>query len=259
MKERLQTLLNLEKLSAAQLASLLEIQRSTLSNILGGRNKPSYDLILSILTKLPNLNIEWLLEGKGRPYKDNDKNFRGTPIGDENNSAPAYEVKNTSSSSCDLFGFEEAEQFSDFPEEDENYPDSRISEKSDNDDSLQIGISKKSENGKDIVFTKSHDSEESHVHSQHPAPVGKKKIEKSGDSCRTDEYHPFPPLERENIGQQLKTLQSSVNKHVTIKNSLGQPSENRVFGKNSPAVQQNKKLIRVILCYSDGTFEDLSR
>ena len=77
MKERLQTILNLEKLTAAQLAALLNIQRSTLSNLMGGRNKPSYDFILAIMTKLPNLNTEWLLKGEGQPYKNPELKLQG--------------------------------------------------------------------------------------------------------------------------------------------------------------------------------------
>ena len=82
MKERLQTILNLERLTAAQLATLLGIQRSTLSNLMSGRNNPSYDFILSVLTKLPNLNIEWLLTGVGQPYRNSEKNFRGESLSD---------------------------------------------------------------------------------------------------------------------------------------------------------------------------------
>ncbi len=258
MKERLQTLLNLEKLTAAQLASLLEIQRSTLSNILGGRNKPSYDLILSILTKLPNLNIEWLLEGKGRPYKDSEKNFRGDSIEDEKNSGRPAEVRNPASGSTDLFGFEEAEQFSDFPEEDENYSGSKISEKSDNDNQLHAGLSENSGNDTaTFIFRENNDSP---AQSSDMVPAtGRENGGKSEDSLHTKEYHPFPPLEKENIEQQLKALQSSVNKQVTGKNTTRQPSENRVFGKNLPDARQNKKLIKVVLCYSDGSFEDFTR
>ena len=84
MKERLQTILSLEKLTAAQMAALLMIQRSTLSNLLSGRNNPSYDFILAIMTKLPNLNIEWLLRGEGRPYKNPDLNFKGERLEDTN-------------------------------------------------------------------------------------------------------------------------------------------------------------------------------
>ena len=82
MKERLQTILNLENLPAAQLSALLDIQRSTLSNLMSGRNNPSYDFIVAIMTKLPNLNVEWLLKGIGQPYKNPEKNFRGMSLND---------------------------------------------------------------------------------------------------------------------------------------------------------------------------------
>ena len=42
---------------------------ATLSHIASGRNKPSLDLVLSILTKQPNVNAEWLLFGRGSMLK----------------------------------------------------------------------------------------------------------------------------------------------------------------------------------------------
>ena len=106
MKNRLLTILNLEKISAAQLAQLLSVQRSTLSNLMNGRNNPSYDFILATMTKLPNLNTEWLLTGEGQPYKNPEKNFRGLPLSEE--TKPAAESSN-------LFDFPEE----DFPSEEE--------------------------------------------------------------------------------------------------------------------------------------------
>ena len=97
MKERLQTILSLENISAAQLASLLGIQRSTLSNLMSGRNKPSYDLILAILTKLPNLNLDWLLKGEGQPYRNSGLNLRGMRL---NNTNIKDEKNTTSMSYC---------------------------------------------------------------------------------------------------------------------------------------------------------------
>lgn len=69
MNQRLQQFLTLEQLSPSKFADILGIQRSGISHILSGRNKPSYDFIERILTKFPNLNAEWLLLGKGKPYK----------------------------------------------------------------------------------------------------------------------------------------------------------------------------------------------
>jgi transcriptional regulator with XRE-family HTH domain len=71
MKERLQYFLTQEKLSPAKLADILGIQRSGLSHILSGRNKPGYDFILKLLDNFEELNAEWLITGKGDPYKSN--------------------------------------------------------------------------------------------------------------------------------------------------------------------------------------------
>ncbi len=70
MNSRLQQFLDLEKLSPARLADMLGVQRSGLSHILSGRNKPGYDFIYKLLTCFPTISAEWLLTGKGKPYKD---------------------------------------------------------------------------------------------------------------------------------------------------------------------------------------------
>ncbi len=71
MKDRLQRFLDLEQLTPARLADILGIQRSGLSHILSGRNKPGFDLIQKLLTKFPALNADWLITGKGKVYKEN--------------------------------------------------------------------------------------------------------------------------------------------------------------------------------------------
>ena len=70
MNSRLQQFLELEKLSPARLADMLGVQRSGLSHILSGRNKPGYDFISKFLNCFPTINADWLLTGKGKPYKD---------------------------------------------------------------------------------------------------------------------------------------------------------------------------------------------
>lgn len=70
MNSRLQQFLDIEKLSPARLADMLGVQRSGLSHILSGRNKPGYDFIFKFLNCFPTINAEWLLTGKGKPYKD---------------------------------------------------------------------------------------------------------------------------------------------------------------------------------------------
>lgn len=75
MNTRLQQFLDLENLSPARLADIIGVQRSGLSHILSGRNKPSFDFIRRILVKFPRINADWLITGKGKPYKD----FEQTP------------------------------------------------------------------------------------------------------------------------------------------------------------------------------------
>lgn len=70
MRSRLQQFLNAEQLSPARLSDIIGIQRSGMSHILSGRNKPSFDFIQKLLLKFPTLNSEWLITGKGKMYKE---------------------------------------------------------------------------------------------------------------------------------------------------------------------------------------------
>ena len=70
MNRRLQQFLEVEKLSPARLADSLGIQRSGISHILSGRNKPSYEFINNFLTRYPQIDATWLITGKGKMYKE---------------------------------------------------------------------------------------------------------------------------------------------------------------------------------------------
>jgi len=62
---RLQELMVHYELSAAGLADSIGIQRSSISHLLSGRNKPSLDFILKILEKYPAISFEWFVKGVG--------------------------------------------------------------------------------------------------------------------------------------------------------------------------------------------------
>lgn len=70
MREKLLNLMKSEQLTASKLAELLDIQPSGISHILGGRNKPSFDLVQKILRRFPQVNPDWLLLDKGEMYRD---------------------------------------------------------------------------------------------------------------------------------------------------------------------------------------------
>ena len=69
MNERLKQFLSMENLSPARFADIMGIQRSGISHLLAGRNKPSFEFIQKMMTAYPDINYEWLILGKGRPYK----------------------------------------------------------------------------------------------------------------------------------------------------------------------------------------------
>lgn len=70
MNRRFQTILDLENLSPAQLADRLGVQRSGISHILSGRNKPSFELLQRVVQSFPEISAEWLITGNGKPLKE---------------------------------------------------------------------------------------------------------------------------------------------------------------------------------------------
>jgi transcriptional regulator with XRE-family HTH domain len=69
MKDQLNKLMEAEGLSPAKFADEIGVQRSSISHILSGRNKPSYDFLIKILNRFKGINAEWLLTGKGNMIK----------------------------------------------------------------------------------------------------------------------------------------------------------------------------------------------
>lgn len=72
--KRLQKVIEFYGESAASFAEKIGVQRSSISHILSGRNKPSLDFILKILSSFPEVELYWLLNGKGTfPSEVNSK------------------------------------------------------------------------------------------------------------------------------------------------------------------------------------------
>jgi len=69
MKDRLIQLLDLEQLSPSKFADLIGVQRSSISHVLSGRNKPSFDFLQKTLKAFPGLNASWLMLGEGTMYE----------------------------------------------------------------------------------------------------------------------------------------------------------------------------------------------
>ncbi len=68
MNERLKEFIDLLDLSYADFANSIGVQPSSISHIVSRRNKPSVDFIEKLHHNYPDLNIDWLLFGKGHPF-----------------------------------------------------------------------------------------------------------------------------------------------------------------------------------------------
>lgn len=69
--KRLEKVLEYYGLSASAFADSIGVQRSSISHLLSGRNNPSLDFVLKILQQYPDVELYWLLNGKGDfPPKD---------------------------------------------------------------------------------------------------------------------------------------------------------------------------------------------
>ncbi|MFN8415635.1 MAG: helix-turn-helix transcriptional regulator [Cytophagaceae bacterium] len=62
---RLLLLMEAYGFSAGAFADKIEVQRSSISHLMSGRNKPSLDFIQKVLLQFPDINPSWLIMGKG--------------------------------------------------------------------------------------------------------------------------------------------------------------------------------------------------
>ena len=65
--------------SASSFSDKIAVQRSSISHIISGRNKPSLDFILKILNAYPDINLYWLLNGTGKMLKILEPDITNTP------------------------------------------------------------------------------------------------------------------------------------------------------------------------------------
>ena len=73
--KKLKILLNKEDLNASKFSEIIGVQRSSVSHILSGRNKPSLDFILKIHKSTIDVDLEWLLSSEA----DQDLNSTTLP------------------------------------------------------------------------------------------------------------------------------------------------------------------------------------
>ncbi len=66
IKDRIKLIMSREQLTAGAFAENIGVAQATISHILGERNKyPSTDFILRLHQRYADINLDWLLTGKG--------------------------------------------------------------------------------------------------------------------------------------------------------------------------------------------------
>ncbi len=67
--KRLEFLMENYALNASAFADKIGVQRSSISHLLSGRNKPSLDFVLKIQEFFPQVNLYWILNGREKFLK----------------------------------------------------------------------------------------------------------------------------------------------------------------------------------------------
>lgn len=86
--KRLEIVLDYYGLNASAFADKIGVQRSSMSHLLSGRNKPSLDFVMKILEVFPDVDLYWILIGRGSFPKNDEVLISETkissPISNEN-------------------------------------------------------------------------------------------------------------------------------------------------------------------------------
>ncbi|HKJ44121.1 MAG TPA: helix-turn-helix transcriptional regulator [Sunxiuqinia sp.] len=65
MNIRIKQFMDHKGISASELADTIGVQRSNVTHVLHGRNKPSFQFIAKLLETYPEINAKWLIMGSG--------------------------------------------------------------------------------------------------------------------------------------------------------------------------------------------------
>ena len=73
--ERIEKIRSNHQLSAAAFASKIGVQRSAMSHILSGRNKPSLEFLIKIYEAFEEVALDWLILGTPTPTDQTNKSY----------------------------------------------------------------------------------------------------------------------------------------------------------------------------------------
>ena len=100
--ERLQKVITFYEETASSFAEKIGVQRSSISHILSGRNKPSLDFVMKVLHSYPEVDLYWLMNGIGQFPKVEETQkpkFQPQLKFSESNPEPLTQIPNSQNSS----------------------------------------------------------------------------------------------------------------------------------------------------------------
>lgn len=70
LNERITKVIEYSNLTSSEFADEIDVQRSSISHITSGRNKPSLEFIIKIKSRFPEIHWDWLVTGDGEMLKN---------------------------------------------------------------------------------------------------------------------------------------------------------------------------------------------
>lgn len=98
LNERISKIIEYSEMTSSEFADTIEVQRSSISHITSGRNKPSLDFLIKVKEQFPELEWDWIISGKGEMTKSKEEE-------------PLKEEKKKSTPLPDLFSIIEDKNF----------------------------------------------------------------------------------------------------------------------------------------------------
>ena len=92
--ERIEEIRSNHQLSAAAFASKIGVQRSAMSHILSGRNKPSLEFLMKVYEAFDEVALEWLIVGSSTPTPQKSKSDLFNPVDVDKPQTPPLEYPN---------------------------------------------------------------------------------------------------------------------------------------------------------------------
>lgn len=75
LSDKIKLILESTSLTSSIFADEIGVQRSSISHILAGRNKPSLDVVQKIIKRFPDFGVNWILEDENLPILSKQPNI----------------------------------------------------------------------------------------------------------------------------------------------------------------------------------------